>query len=335
MVSGKMLVRLAVPTLALVAFACVNSPPSRPTSSLAERTPEESFRRVAPPLMIPGPVPPPVRSAKPVDAAGAQTAPTWIAQAPPVSSRSTTAAPAPDPLAELRRLHRQAAERFAGMDSYIARLRRREQVGGRKHPEEVMLFKFRKQPWSVSFKFLGPEGKDREVVFVKGRYGDKIHTLTAAGDIPFTPAGSHIAIAPDNFLVRSASRYPITDAGIGNVIDRFGQLLAAVEGGNYRGGSLRCLGRQQRNEFPEPVEAVEQVIAPGTEPPMPKGGKRLWFFDPRTRLPLLVIAYDPPARRSQASEGQEVEYYCYDRLQAPVKLDEDDFNPEKMGQPRP
>jgi len=41
------------------------------------------------------------------------------------------------------------------MDSYIARLTRREQVNGKKQPEEIILFKFRQQPWSVYFKWLG------------------------------------------------------------------------------------------------------------------------------------------------------------------------------------
>ena len=57
-----------------------------------------------------------------------------------------------------------------------------------------------------------------EVLYVRGQHGDKLHILTAANDIPFTPAGRHMALAPDSILVRSASRYPITEAGIGNLL---------------------------------------------------------------------------------------------------------------------
>ena len=46
------------------------------------------------------------------------------------------------------------------------------------------------------------------------------------------------------------------------------------------------------------------------------------FFDPNHRLPVLVLTYD--------EQAHEVEYYCYDRIQFPVKLDDEDFNPEKL-----
>jgi hypothetical protein len=39
--------------------------------------------------------------------------------------------------------------------------------------------------------------------------------------------------------------------------------------------------------------------------------------------------------RTLDETGREVEYYCYERFQYPVRLDEDDFNPECLGGPRP
>src|SRR5262249_40077804 len=91
-----------------------------------------------------------------------------------------------------RQLVQQAPASYAGIDSYIARLTRREVVNG-KNEEEVMLFKFRKEPWSVYFKWLGENGKGREVIFVKGQHGSQIHTLLAAGDHPLKPAGSRMS----------------------------------------------------------------------------------------------------------------------------------------------
>jgi hypothetical protein len=55
---------------------------------------------------------------------------------------------------------------------------------------------------------------------------------------------------------------------------------------------------------------------------LPRGGRRLYCFDPDSHLPLLVI--------TRNDQGQEVEFYRYDRLQTPVKLDADDFNPDKV-----
>ncbi len=191
--------------------------------------------------------------------------------------------------------------------------------------EEVILFKFRKDPWSLHFKWLGAAGRGREVIYVKGYYENKIHTLLAAGDAPLLPAGKHIALAPDSPLVRSNSRHSITDAGIGASIERLTALLLSQERGDTRFGTLRAIGLQSRVEYPRAVEAIEQVIPAGAEPELPRGGRRLYFFDPDTNLPLLVLARD--------DQSQEVEYYRYDRLLLNVQLGADDFNPDKVFPP--
>ena len=123
---------------------------------------------------------------------------------------------------DLKQVIQQANDSYGKLDSYVARLTRREQINGKNKPEELMLFMFRKAPWSVHFKWLGTEGHDREVVYVNGQYESKIHTLLAAGDVPFMPAGKRMSLAPDSFLVKSAARYPITEAGMGASIDRIG-----------------------------------------------------------------------------------------------------------------
>jgi hypothetical protein len=248
--------------------------------------------------------------------------PPLVPAAPPAEPLPKEPEPKENPLTRMRTLHRQAAERHAGMDSYIFRLRRREVVNGGKRPEEILLVKFRKDPWSVYFKWLSTEGKNREVVYVKGRYDNVIHTLTAAGDIPFLPPGRRFKVAPDSVLVKSKSRYPITESGFGPMIDRFSQLLDANERGDARLGTLKYLGQLKRPEFETKVEAVLHTVPPQSDPHLPKGGQRLWFFDTATHLPALVITHD--------ETGREVEYYCHDRMQFPVALDDDDFNPDKL-----
>jgi hypothetical protein len=231
--------------------------------------------------------------------------------------------PAPSP----ETLYRLAAEQYEHIDSYIARLRRREQVNGTNKPEEILLFKFRKQPWSVYFKWLGSQGNGREVVYVKGQHGDQMHTLLAAGDIPFMPAGKRMALSPDSSLVRSASRHSLSEAGIGYIVQQFGEhVRAAATPGGPSFGTLKCLGYSSRQEYPAPLEYVEQVIHPRQEPLLPRGGRRIFGFDPTSHLPVLVITSD--------DAGNEAEFYGYDRIQYPVHLDDDDFNPEKLWAPK-
>jgi hypothetical protein len=240
--------------------------------------------------------------------------------APPVDPAATS--PQPSPADSLRRLHRQAAGRYATIDCYTVQLTRREVVNGKGKPEEVVFFQFRKQPWSVYMKWVGKEGQGREVVYVKGQYKNEIHTKVAAGDSLVLRAGQVISLAPTNPLVRKESRHSITDAGVGNLVEQYGRLLDAQEKGDRRLGSLTYLGSVNRPEFAAAVEGVEQVIPPGSEPQLPRGGRRLWFFDSKELLPLLATTTD--------ERGQEVEYYCYANFRPCGPLSDDAFNPDKL-----
>src|SRR5262249_676033 len=103
----------------------------------------------------------------------------------PIAQPTPVSVPTP-PADPLKQLQQRAAERSACIDSYIVRLVRREQVNGKDSPEETLLVKFRKEPWSVYFKWLGKQSQGREATYVKGEYENKIHTLLADGDMPFT-----------------------------------------------------------------------------------------------------------------------------------------------------
>ena len=219
----------------------------------------------------------------------------------------------------LRALHQRAAARCAQMDSYIFRLKRREAVDGKSMPEELLQVKVRREPYSVYLKWLGNEGKGREVVYVRGRFDSKMQVRLAPGD-PGAILMTRLSLAPDDPMVRAKSRYPITETGFASIVERFGKMMAAQEKNDPREGTAKYLGRLKRPEFQSEVEAVHQVVPAGSDPLLAKGGQRWWYFDPATALPCLVITHDPAG---------EVEYYCYDHVQF-VRLDEHDFNPDQL-----
>ena len=265
------------------------------------------------PQAPPSPPPPVPGSQAPVTQASAEASPS----APRGDSEVETSA------VSLRQLHRQVADWYASVDSYIVRLTRREQVNGTAKPEEVMVFRFRKEPWSVHMKWLGKVGQDREVLYVKGQLENKIHTRLAAGDVPLMPAGFQMSLPIDSSLVRSASRHSITEAGIGACIDRLGAQLDAQERGDKSHGVLTDLGMQKRPEFARPVRAAQITIPAGIETDLLNGGRRLFFLEPdRNYLSFLLMTYD--------DKNQEVEYYFYDRVEAPAGLDAKDFDPERL-----
>lgn len=302
-----------------------NSSPTRVTA------PPKQIVSVGPNLVPPPPdddSPPPLPSAAETARQKPPTNDDPSAPPPIPSVIKTTPTPAGDitAISQLRALYRKAAERDQSLDSYIVRLKRREQINGKDKPEELMLCKFRKKPYSVYFKWLGIQGHNREVIYVKGKHGDLIHSLLAEGDMPLMPAGKRMSLSPDNIFVRSASRHSITDAGLSVSVERFGKVLDAMEAGDARRGTMKYLGTLKRPEFDKPLDAAEQAIPSGYEPQLPKGGSRLWLFDPDSHLPVLLVTTD--------HTNHEVEYYCYDRIQYPVKLDDDDFNPDRVWKQR-
>ena len=187
---------------------------------------------------------------------------------------------------------------------------------------------FRKQPWSVYFKWLGTEGHDREVVYVQGQYESKIHTLLAAGDVLLMPAGKRMSLAPDS-PPREIQEVHATPINRGrHRLQEYPNAQSPpcklpTSRGDKTHGTLDRSRRQeacglQRNQ----LRQIEHTIPPNVEEAMPRGGKRLYGFDTTSHLPVLLVCVD--------DKGQEVEYYRYDKIMA-VKLDDADFNPDNMG----
>jgi len=313
--------------LALTSAGCVEKPfggvastSSPPARAAVEREVGQSNQtapvRVASLVQTPLPqdnrspdLPPPPPPAKPQSAS---EPPPPDAAAPP--SAPALEAPGSDSATNLHRLLKLAESECATLDSYICRMTRREQVNGSAKPEEMMLFKFRKQPFSIYFKWIGNENKGREVVYVKGKFDDKLHIL-------MSPGGTVMSLAPDSFLIRRSSRHPVTEAGVVSILEKYAAAVGSFDRGQH---PLRYLGPCKRPDFDEgtTLEGVEEDLAPGADPILPRGGRRQLYFHVTNHFPVLVVTRD--------DRGQEVEYYRFDRLQLRVKLDDDDFNPSKL-----
>jgi hypothetical protein len=310
-------------TLGLAFFGCVGLPRRQPPTegvthsavAQAKQDREDSSLRI-PPDPQPAPVadPPPIRTFPPP----VQPPQTADPPAPPVPMEQAPAV-APNPL---RRLYEEVKRQDDTLDSYIVRLTRREHLKGKLQPEEVLLFKFRKQPKSVYMQWIGPVAHGREVIWVQGQHESKIHTLTAAGDMPLMPAGRRISLATDSILVRNSSRHSITEAGIGALLYRYSKLLDAADRGDTSQGTITYLGQVMREEFPNPLKGVEWTIPARLESALPQGGRRWCYVDPENHMPVLIITHD--------ERGREVEYYRYEHYLLGVQLNDDDFNPEKL-----
>jgi Protein of unknown function (DUF1571) len=311
-----------------------NPPPTdRSKGALTELALAGSTRQ--PPLADPSTmIPPPPRmdllpeipSAPPKDDQFVSTAAEAPENALVMASAHERVAASESNIEALRRVYNRVVEKFGKMEGFESRLTRRETVNGRAMPEEVLQYKFRKEPYSVYIKWLGLEGQGRELIYVAGKYDGKVQILTGKDEGLLIRSGQRHQFLPTDSTIRSKSRYDIREGGMATAIGWFGRSLAAMESDPSRVGQMRYLGVRPRRERESGLEAIEEVIQPNREPLMSKGGKRTTYFDPDPSspsfgLPVLMIAV--------ADNGREVEYYWFDQLK-PVSLSDADFDADRL-----
>jgi hypothetical protein len=351
-----------VPLLILmVAIGCGTSGPKRDTSSTASGRAKDPSKQIVinstrepaladPSSMIPPPpdmnipdVPPApakedalVSLPKPTGdrgnglvAASDVVVPGEAGRSPVELARAVSVEQVPESnLDAVKRLHKRAIDRFNKMEGFESRLTRRETVGNKPMPEEVLQYKVRREPYSLHIKWIGNEAQGRELVYVSGKYDGKVQILTGKGEgnlIP-VPSGMRVSRLPTDKDVTSKSRFDLREGGMRMSLEWFGRVVAIMERDSDQSNRMRFLGITKRRERESGLEAVEEQIPPGWEPLMPKGGRRTTCFDPDPTsasygLPILMMAID--------HTGREVEYYWFDQLK-PCRFSNADFDPDRL-----
>jgi hypothetical protein len=229
-------------------------------------------------------------------------------------------------LDSLRRLYRQAIERFNAMDGFECRLTRMETVNNKPMPREELHYRFRRQPYSVHITWVGLEAQGRQLIYVDGKYDNKVQILTGKHEGLFVASGKRVAFAPTDSNIRSKARHDIRDGGLMLSLAGFGKVLTVMEQDPSQAGRMRYLGRKPVRERESGLETVEETIPPDWEPLLPKGGKRTTYFDPEPSSPSFGL---PILVTTVADNGRQVEYYWFDQLR-PTKPIDADFDPDRL-----
>jgi hypothetical protein len=210
-----------------------------------------------------------------------------------------------EPLASLARL----AAAYASVQGYTARFERQEVVAGELRPREEILLKFRR-PGLMYLKWVAGPPRGREILFVPGR--DDGRMLVREPGL-FTRFAT-IVMAPDSPRVLEESRHPVTDIGIGRLIDLIMD--------NARRAAARG-------------ELVVRDLGPGSEPDGPV--RRLEAILPRDpargyycyRIELSVAEASGLPVRAVIHDWSDrvVAEYAYRRLRLDPPRDPADFDP--------
>jgi hypothetical protein len=214
------------------------------------------------------------------------------------------------------RLIALARQSYQGVQDYTCLFIKREQMHGQLQPENLIDMRVRAQPFSVYMQWLGPKNlAGQQVCYVAGRNNGmmRVHSTGIAGVAGF------VSIDPRDPRATQASRHTITEAGIGNLIERFGKRWETERQLNKTQVRIADYVYDQR-----PCTRVETIH------PDPAGGafysyRSVLYFDKQLHLPIRVEVYDWP-RPGGAPEGELLESYSYARLRLNVRLDDRTFN---------
>jgi hypothetical protein len=221
------------------------------------------------------------------------------------------------PMDEALRLIGEAQQAYRGVRDYTCHFIKRERVNGRLQQEHTILLKVRTQPFSVDMVWLAPRALEgQEACYVAGRNGGNMRVRPSGlvGALGFR------TIDVNDERAQRTSRHPITEAGIGFLIDEFaagwqrerqwGQ--TEVQLAEYEFDHHRCVRVVMTHPLGGPPAGRYQHY------------RDVVFFDMQTHLPLRMEAYDWPHR--PGDNGDLLEMYSYTGLRLNVGLGDEVFN---------
>jgi outer membrane lipoprotein-sorting protein len=198
---------------------------------------------------------------------------------------------------------------YARVEAYTARFERQEVVGGVQRPRHEILLKYQR-PGRIYMRWLTGPKQGREILLVPGR--DDGHALVHE---PGAVAGLFtLVMPPDSPHILKQSRYPVTDVGIGRLIELIGADARRAEREGRLG--LRELGPAQ--DGGRPARAVELTF-PADRALGYHARRVVVTVDAERSLPLRAKIHD--------HDDRLVGEYAYLDVRLDVRLTALDFDP--------
>jgi len=211
--------------------------------------------------------------------------------------------------AELLRLLDRADRKYAEVLDYTALMYSVERVGETLLPEEQIALKFQR-PFRVYMRWVEGPSKGREGLYVANGNNGKFLLAEPRGLARLFAA----ALEPTDARVLERSRHPVTDVGIGRLLEIVGENARRAA----RERALHVIDRGMGEVVGRRVRQLEGVL-----PKDPGAGyyayRVLLAFDEEHGLPIRVVVYDWTDRL--------VEDYRYAQLCLNPGLARRDFDP--------
>jgi hypothetical protein len=210
----------------------------------------------------------------------------------------------------------EARHSYRGVSDYTCLFVKKEFLHGQLQPEHLIDMRVRTQPFSVYLRWLSPAVRvGQEACYVAGQNNGMLraHSKGLLGVAGF------VSIDPRDPRALQDNRHMITEAGIGNLIERFGRAWelenrlnrTQVQVADYEYNNRRCT----RVEILHPENADNHF----------QFYRSVIYFDKEHHLPIRVDNYDPP-RSAAERDGVLAESYSYADLRLNVGLSGATFN---------
>jgi len=211
---------------------------------------------------------------------------------------------------ELLRFLERADQRYADVQDYAAIMVSRERINGVLESEpKTVLLKFQR-PFKVYMKWLDGATKGREGLYVAGSHNGKFLVIEPNGIRRFFTA----ALEPNDRRVLDVSRHPITDVGIGRLLEIIGENVRRA----FRQKALKLIDRGAGEVAGRRIREIEGILPPD----LTEGyycHRVILSFDEENQLPIRTVVYD--------RENQLVEDYTYTQLRINPGFTNQDFDP--------
>jgi len=220
------------------------------------------------------------------------------------------------PLDTPLRLISQARASYDQINDYACLFVKRERLHNQLQPENLVAMRVRTRPFSVDMQWLKPaDMSGQEACYVAGRNAGQMRVRSSGllGTVGF------VSLDTKDPRVLENSRHSITEAGIGNIISRFGEgwtmersiNKTRVQVAEYDYNKRHCM--RVETVHPDNSDRVFLFY------------RSVVYFDRENNLPIRVENYDWPKKPGD-SAGELVESYSYADLKINLHLKDDVFN---------
>ena len=221
------------------------------------------------------------------------------------------------PLMPVIRWAESERPKIAAISDYTALMQKQENINGKLYGSQVMEVKVRHQPFSVYTKFRFPqELNGQQAIYVKGRNNDK---LIAHGVGLQRKLGTQ-RLDPEGIIAMNGNKYPITDMGILNLIDK----LLEVGYADAKFGECDVKYTEGAKLNQRECTIIDVIH------PVPRQNFRFHVarivVDKELNMPIRYESYDWP--QSEGKGPTLLETYTYLNLEINVGLTDADFDPK-------